>query len=449
MGRARVASLRLWLQSTSLLAVLAGYSVLLLINQRFADWQRLQAFQQTKDQILSSLGSQTGGPARLNQRLKNATPFGLNAVVTSGLPSDQVGLVTAETHGDKHWLVGVVPLNLVDGTRVYLSIRQDVTISVQQENLSFWLLVIAAGTSSLFTSALLRLVLHRGLVQPLDDFSALLGGISVPPTPGEAIRVDEQPQELQPIAQAFNAMQQRLWASWDRERMFADGVAHELRTPITLITGHAQSLLRQGPPERLNRSLQLIRTEAERMRSLVSDLLDLARQDAQRLNLQKKPISADDALLELYERLSFKAAGRLCLDPGPECAPERPEGIGDPDRIQQCLTALVDNALRYSPGGTRITLGSSSTEQGDLILFVRDQGPGVPAEERERIFERFARGSAALERDIRGSGIGLAVVKLLMEAMGGNVAVCDAPGGGAEFQLHLRAFRVSVRPPST
>jgi two-component system OmpR family sensor kinase len=177
---------------------------------------------------------------------------------------------------------------------------------------------------------------------------------------------------------------------------------HERRTPITLIAGHAEGLLRSGPQ---SPALQLIQQEAQRMGTLMTDLLDLARNHAGRLRLQA-------------------------------CA-EAPTASGDPHRLQQCLTTLVDNALLYSPAPSPVTLAASTGPAGELVLHVIDRGPGVPSEEREAIFGRFVRGSAGLASPRRGSGIGLSVVRLLIEAMGGRVQVADHPGGGADFQLVL------------
>ena len=121
--------------------------------------------------------------------------------------------------------------------------------------------------------------------------------------------------------------------------------------------------------------------------------------------------------------------------------------IGDPERLQQCLAALIENALHYSP--TPLPVSLAADQQGDsLVLHVRDQGPGVEPSERDAIFGRFARGSAAINANSRGSGIGLAVVRLLMEAMGGSVQVAEAPGVGAYFQLHLPMIRPLEVPPS-
>ena len=158
-------------------------------------------------------------------------------------------------------------------------------------------------------------------------------------------------------------MQQRLASSWEQQRAFVDGVAHELRTPITLISGHAQSLRRQAglgtTPDALA-SLQLITAEAHRMGLLVSDLLDLARRDAGRLTLNLQPLDLEDALLESFERLDARSHGRL----------------------QRCLAALIDNALRYSPPPLPVQL-SAAAEPKTLVLHVRDHGPGVAPHEVE------------------------------------------------------------------
>ena len=428
----RISPLRLWLQSTSLLAVLAGYGLLLLFNQQLAGLQRTAAHRQLTDQLVAELTSRTRESSQLQPLLDTALLPRLRLQLLRS--ASQVAVSPdLDRRGGQEWLVSQVQLVLVDGSRAQLLVEQNVTSSVQQERLAFWLLVVAAGVSSLFTSGLLRLVLQRGLVQPLQEFTNQLSATQAPPLASDQIPVAEQPEELQPIALAFNDLQQRLSVSWERQRSFVDGVAHELRTPITLISGHAQRLLRQPGLETTAPSLRLIQQEALRMGSLVSNLLDLARQDSGRLQLRRQPILADEAIVQAYERLVFSSGWRLHLDTP---AAELPVAMGDPERLQECLAALIENALHYSP--TPLPVSLAADQQGDsLVLHVRDQGPGVEAGEREAIFERFARGSASVNSSNRGSGIGLAVVRLLMEAMGGSVQVAEAPGGGADFQLHL------------
>jgi signal transduction histidine kinase len=416
------------LQSTSLLAVLAGYSLLLLLNQRIAAFDRAAAHRQTVEQLAAELERRVSDSAQLQPLLASSL---LPNLRLSLLPADAPAADAQPLmRGDQQWLLSQLPLQLADGSRAGLLVEEDVSASVRRETFNFWLLLAAAGASSLFTSALLRLVLHRGLVRPLREFTAQLSAAQVPPAAADALNVADQPEELQPIACAYNDLHGRLLEGWERQRSFVDGVAHELRTPITLIAGHAEGLLRRGPQPP---ALHLIQQEAPRMGPLVSDLLDLARNDAGRLHLRCRPLHADDVLLELHERLAASAGGRLQLQLA--ASPEPPVARADPHRLQQCLTALVDNALLYSDGP--VTLAASTGPAGELVLHVRDCGPGVLAEEREAIFGRFVRGSAGLASPRRGSGIGLSVVQLLIEAMGGRVQVAAHPGGGADFQLVL------------
>lgn len=426
-------SLRLRLQVASVLTVLAGYTVLLVMTVSLNRITRRQDHQLLIDKI----------GVELMQRVSSARDFNL---VAQGLllPGMQVRLLPpgAERPPRLLWsaqgvqLESVSTLTLRDGVPRGLLLQQDVTDSIAQQNLSVQLLAAAAAASALLTGLLLRLVLRVGLVRPLEALSDQLAAYRSLANPPPPLDVEAQPQELRPIAATFNAMQERISSSWERQRTFVDGVAHELRTPITLISGHAQSLQRQNTTAALAPSLALITAEAKRMGAMVSDMLDLARKDAGRLHLRRQAIDAEDVLLETFERLAARAEGRLRLRPPSEDS-VLPLAAGDPERLAQCLVVLIQNALNYSPAPLPVMLSAEATDSA-VVMHVSDRGPGVPLEERELIFERFARGGAAV--NTRGSGIGLAVVQLLMEAMGGRVIVCDAPEGGADFQLHLPLY---------
>jgi signal transduction histidine kinase len=298
--------------------------------------------------------------------------------------------------------------------------------------LSQQLLIVIAGISSLFTSLLLRPVLHFGLVKPLRRLGQQLDASQGNPSSVVQLAVDEQPEELRMIARSFNRLGQRLMASWSHQKTFVDGLAHELRTPITLISGHTQRLLRQPLDPPLLRSAQQIDSETRAMAAMVSALLELARQDSSRMSLQLQALDPQLQLLQCYERFQPSSAGRLRLMPLGDS--ELPSLTADAERLQQCLAALLDNALRYSPISSEVKL-DITIENGDIILHVCDRGPGVPDGEKLLIFGRSVRGSSA--KAVRGSGIGLALVALLMKAMGGTVDVVDIPGGGADFRLHL------------
>ena len=420
-------SLRLWLQSSTLIAVLAGYGLLLAVGAGLTVLDRRVAHQQLVEALAKGLASGLGSSSSVG-----TSPAAEVVVQLAPLAAAQPARLV--TQGGQTWLESRTPLRRPGRTTVLLVVRQNVTATIQRERTLRWLLVAAAGLASLFTSALLRPVLRRGLVDPIAALCAQLQQITSPEKVAVPLPEMDQPSELQPIAAAFNALQQRLAAAWERERSFTDGVAHELRTPITLISGQAQSLLRQALPAPQRQALEAIASEARHMGSLVRDLLDLARQDSGRLQLLREPIDPEAVILDTFDRLRPLAPERLQLAPASAAPP--PPVQGDRERLVQCLTALVDNALAYAPTGP-VELALSHGPDA-VTWHVRDRGPGVAAEERERIFERFARGSAAAQApEHRGSGLGLALVALLMQAMGGRVSVSNRPDGGADFQLQL------------
>ncbi|MEI8250132.1 MAG: HAMP domain-containing sensor histidine kinase [Synechococcus sp. ELA057] len=439
------ASLEAWLRSATALAVLSGYLVLVLLTIGINRTNRTQEHQQLRDQIAQLLRQRSTSPSAMRRPLEPLLLPGLEIQVLAAAPGRPVRLLHRHDRLVMESLTGLV---LADGRPRSLLLRQDVTEAIANQTLSLQLLAIFAGCSALLTALLMRPLLVRGLVEPLQALSDQLAAFRSLDTPPEQLDVSAQPRELQPIAATFNAMALGLSSSWERQRQFVDTVAHELRTPITLISGHAQSLQRQANVTALRPTLGLISAEARRMAALVSDLLDLARKDAGRLELRRDPLDVENILLEVYERLAPAAAGRLRLEP-PALDQPLPLVVGDHDRLAQCLLAVIDNALRYSPAAAEVRLlaavvsgaliPSTGASTDAVVIHVIDRGPGVRPEERERIFERFIRGSAAL--DTRGSGIGLAVVKLLIESMGGWVQVEQACGTGADFQLLLPLMR--------
>lgn len=470
MPRSRpAASIRRHLQATSLLAVLAGYVVLLLVNRQLYARLRLDrhlAQVQATTQALQRLTpEQLSTTDQLQRHLADlASPSLLMWMVwlepgRAGagpviLPSGAAfqdfragsGLIRAADaalagavaprefrFNGRTYFTCAMPVALA-GRSYELRFLQDFSLETEQEQLISLLLVAVAGASALFTSALLRLVIHRGL-RPLNTFSTTLAGMSSGSLSTDRLSLKGQPLELHPIAHAFNDLLDRLAEAWEHQRTFVNGVSHELRTPITLISGYSRRLLRRADglnPEQ-REQLQLVASEADSMGRLVNDLLEIARDDAGRLQLDCRQLDPALLLEELYRRLQPSCDGRLMLQPVPE---GYAEVSADAERLSQCLTNLVENALKYSPASQPIELALSS-DPDEVVLHVRDHGPGVPEGEREQIFGRFVRGTGSGE--ISGHGIGLAVVKTLMERMGGRVRVADAPGGGADFQLRFPA----------
>ena len=412
------------MQTTSLFSVIAGYIVLLVIHADFADLQRKQAHRQLV--------------AALTQRVETAKPpifsvpwqdRGLHVSLIDFGPKQEPQLQAGPA--GQQWLVSRSPLVLPTGERRSLQVRQNVSQSLAKQRSSQRLLIAAAVVSILFTSLLLRLVLRRGLKQPLQDLDQQLQGLNTSNLGSNLVDPALQPRELRSIAQAFNSLQLRLAEAWEHERAFANAVSHELRTPITVIFGHSQRLRRQTLPPAAEHSAASIRLEAKRMDQLLKVLRDLARSDSARLDLQLMLLDPDQQLLLAYERVLPMASGRLLI-PHPSNQPH-PKITADRVRLQECLDVLLENALLYSQGSVQMT----SEQVGDqLVLHVIDQGPGIPIDERDLVLRRFKRGSTAV--GTQGSGIGLALADQLMRAMQGDLVIADADGGGADLQLRFR-----------
>jgi len=232
-------SLRLWLQSTVLLTVIAGYSLLFAVQSSLAEQERQLLHQELVQQLMKSYLQSWDA-----QALPLAPGLEL-AVGPAGVLLDPQRMMGP--NGD-HWLESRVRLLPGQPRSATLTVRQNITSSLKHQRTLQLLLIAAAGLSVLFTAALLRVVLWRGLSVPLCDLQRELKILEADSLGACLLDPRQQPQELQPIVVAFNELQQRLAQAWQRERRFVDGVAHELRTPITVISSHAQRLQAEASP---------------------------------------------------------------------------------------------------------------------------------------------------------------------------------------------------------
>jgi two-component system OmpR family sensor kinase len=235
------------------------------------------------------------------------------------------------------------------------------------------------------------------------------------------------------VAQALNSMLDRLevsfaerqralgeaQASEARMRQFAADASHELRTPLTALRGIAE-LYRQGavPADRTAEAFARVEHESQRMGELVEELLLLARLDARR-PLAREPV---DLLQVCREAVAAVSAGReVALEVLPGSV--APIVAGDAPRLRQVVDNLVANALRHGRGRVTVSVG---TDGDSAVISVDDEGPGVPDEDREKVFDRFYRGVADRSRDTGGSGLGLSIVAAIMAAHGGSVQLDGA-----------------------
>jgi signal transduction histidine kinase len=235
--------------------------------------------------------------------------------------------------------------------------------------------------------------------------------------PGARLPVGPADDEIGRLGTTLNALLARLEEASARERAFVADASHELRTPLAILKAELELALRQGrTAAELEAALRSAAEETDRLVALAEDLLVLARAEDGRLAVQPVPLDAA-ALL-----------GRF----GPAAAPAGLTVRGDPQRLQQALGNLVDNAHRH--GGPHVELAAERVD-GQVELHVRDDGPGFPAAFLDTAFERFTRGDPARGRG--GAGLGLAIVDVIARAHGGAAGARNRPGGGADVWISL------------
>ncbi len=281
-------------------------------------------------------------------------------------------------------------------------------------------LLVAHGLTVLITRPLRKLDLSR----PLDN---------------------DAYQELQPLLQRVDAQRSEL-EEQNREleqavalrREFTGNVSHEMKSPLQVIGGYAE-LMESGmvAPEDVPRFAGLIRSESQAMRELIDDVLSLSRLD-ERAEGSRVPIDLEGLCRRSAQRLEAAASERgvsvrLLLRRDIEV-------LGDPAMIEQMVYNLVSNAIKYNREGGLVLLQLES-DAGSALISVEDEGPGIPEELRERVFERFFRIDASRSRDTGGTGLGLAIVKHVAESQGGSVAVGKSHLGGAAFTVRLPLLR--------
>jgi two-component system sensor histidine kinase BaeS len=251
----------------------------------------------------------------------------------------------------------------------------------------------------------------------------------------ERVPADE-PGELGDLALSFNEMAGSLEATERRRMQLVGDVAHELRTPLTTIDGYLEGL-EDGVIEASETTWRLLRAETGRLTRLVSDLAELWRAESHQLPLRIEAVDLDAVAREVVDRFRPLASPRgvtidFASDPPVVARTDR-------DRVAQVLANYLSNAIRHAPSGSTIVVSARMTE-GTPELAVTDQGPGLAADQLEAVFERFYRIDPARSRAAGGSGIGLAIVRALAEAMGGRAwAESPGPGAGATFRLELPA----------
>jgi two-component system OmpR family sensor kinase len=286
-------------------------------------------------------------------------------------------------------------------------------------------IVIAALAGGLLAAAAAWLLARR-IVRPVGRVAAaaraLAEGRHPEPVPQEGAA------ELATMAVAFNELAEQLARAREAERSFLLSVSHELKTPLTAITGYAEAL-REGVVS-ADDAAETIAVEAERLGRLVGDLLDLARMNTTGFSVHPSEIDlgevADDAVRRYEQQAAAFGVSLISVADGPAPA------VADADRVLQVVSNLVENALRLTPSGGEVRVVAAAGR-----LQVEDTGPGLTREDCEYAFERFHLHSRYGHERPVGTGLGLALVKELTQAMGGSVEVRSEPGRLTVFTVRL------------
>jgi signal transduction histidine kinase len=249
--------------------------------------------------------------------------------------------------------------------------------------------------------------------------------------------------EVMVLTSSFNHMLDRLSEAFEGQQAFVADASHELRTPLTVIRGQMEVLASQREPseQEVRRVSRVVQAEIARVTRLVEDLLLLAKSEQGEF-LRTEPVDLASFVNQLWDGMSLIADRRFELGPVPEGTLN-----ADPDRLAQALRNLLANAIEHTEPECGLIRLVIERAPGNRVRFVvQDDGPGIPVDQRERVFRRFHRTDTARDRASGGTGLGLAIVRAIADAHGGVVSAGASPEAGASMVLELPGFTASRAP---
>jgi len=288
------------------------------------------------------------------------------------------------------------------------------------------------GLAATGIAVLLGAILASSLTRPLREVAEASQALAQGEL-GQQVPVRTR-DELGALAVSFNRMSEALARATQQRRQMTADIAHDLRTPLTVLAGYLEAM-EEGTlpptPERLG----IMQQEVSGLRRLVEDLRTLSLADAGELPLQLHETDAGELLAQVRAAYAPQAE-RQGVTLAAEAAPGLPKIRVDPERMRQVLGNLIGNALRYTPAGGRISL-SAGGEDGALLLSVADTGSGIEPEDLPYVFDRFYRGDRARSEGQGESGLGLPIARSLVEMHGGTISIRSGPGEGTTFLIRL------------
>jgi signal transduction histidine kinase len=293
-------------------------------------------------------------------------------------------------------------------------------------------MLMFGAIGALVVSLLLGIFLARTLTRPIREITTATRAVADGDL-DQKVPVRSK-DELGELATSFNLMSTKLAQSINLRRQMTADIAHELRTPISVILGHTEAMY-DGVLPPSEETFDIIRDETLRLERMVDDLRTLSRADAGELALTYDLVSVQelvDQAIKAYRPQARKKDIELSV----EASSDLPELNIDPDRMAQVLSNLLSNALRYTPEGGDITVSTKQTV-GEVEIRVHDSGPGIDPEDLPYIFDRFYRTDKSRQRESGGSGLGLAIAKSIVEEHGGRILAESEPGEGTTIVIAL------------
>lgn len=373
--------------------------------------------------------SPTGEP------LRQYGPYDLSATESAALAAARNGITTSQQRRDPttglRMRVRTTPLREEGKTIAVFSValsEEPMLDSLGELRLALLVLFPVAAA----VAALLGYLLTRRMLRPLGRMQAAAAEISAHDL-SKRLGVSAGGDEVTQLAATFDAMLDRIEASFARERRFVADASHELRTPLAALQAIVSvTRERRRSAGEYELALDDIDGETARLRTLVENLLELARGDVERL-IESEPVDVSGLLRDVCASLDVLATDkdlRLTCDLEDDLVV-----LGDGDALVRLFVNVLDNAIKYTDeGGIDVT---ARTVVGGVEVTVHDSGRGVPAEQLPHLFERFYRGDAS--RSTGGSGLGLAIARLITEAHGGSITIASEEGHETTCEIHLPA----------
>jgi two-component system sensor histidine kinase BaeS len=296
---------------------------------------------------------------------------------------------------------------------------------------NMWLLIYSA-IGAVLLALVTAIFLSRSITRPIRELTQATNAVANGEL-GRQVKVRAR-DEIGSLSVAFNKMSSDLQRSVKMRKQMTADIAHELRTPLSIILGHTDAV-HDGVIPASSKNFEIVREEAARLDHIVEDLRTLSLADAGELSLNLQKVSVENMIMEISEKYALQLR-KKDLNLKTEVQAHLPGIKLDPDRINQVLKNVLDNAIRHTPRKGTITISAKKVEAG-VELSVEDSGEGVKPEDLERIFDRLYRASQARERDAGGSGLGLAIAKSIVELHKGKITAEKADGKGLRIKIQI------------